>query len=112
LEILGKALNFSLFCVTNYKEAKAVAAPCVYVERILRVDAGRERECGCHCTRILQDEDSDLVLAHSNDHLRCRLLAEIDKAATKQCEFSPCEFGEIECKGNMTLEPWFDGVPV
>src|SRR5580704_12107874 len=59
-----------------------------------------------------EDEDRDLVLADLIDQVRAGNLAEVGYAATDQREVGALQFGQVERKRDLSLEPRLDRVAV
>ena len=107
----AQAVESRLLGIADHKEPQTVVCH-VSTLKESRTSAPLRAERAAKRARILQDQDGDFVLAHSDDNLRRGLLVQIDKAAAQQRELGSGKFRKVEREGNAALEPGFYGVPV
>src|SRR5690242_15034297 len=93
--------------VTENDVAKTVLGEGMQVER---VRLGVVWRCVKGDQIFREDEDGDLVFANLIDEMRTGNLPEISDASADESEVGVLQFGEIEGKRNLSLEPRFHRV--
>jgi hypothetical protein len=110
-EQFSKIVDISCGRIADYAVPKAALAPCFHVERKflchwrLLVPSAPKRP-------LLKDEYRNLVLPHLIDEVRPWCLAKIGNTAAQQQKLGVLKFRQIECEGNLPLEPWLYRVPI
>src|SRR5882762_5595428 len=96
--------------IAEYAIPKAALAPCFQVERKF---LGRRRLFVPSAPKrpLVEDEYRNLVLPQPIDQMRAWCLAKIGNTAAQQRKLGVLKLRQIECKGNLPLEPWLYRVP-
>src|ERR1700739_143010 len=107
----SKIVDISCGRIAEYAVAKAALAPCFHVERKFLCHT-RPFSPSAPKRPLLEDEYRNPVLPHPIDQMRAWCLAKIGNTAAQQRKLGVLKFRQIECEGNLPLEPWLYRVPI